>query len=124
MLARIAADGVLVLHFAFILFVMAGASLAFRFPRIVWIHLPAAAWGAYVEIAGRICPLTTLENALRIRAGLEGYADSFVEHYLLPVIYPHGLTRTVQFTLAAAVVIVNAVLYGLLLHRWRKRRIK
>ena len=124
MLARIAADGVLVLHFAFILFVMAGAALAFRFPKIVWIHLPAAAWGAYVEIAGRICPLTTLENALRIRAGLDGYADSFVEHYLLPVVYPHGLTRTVQFALAAAVVIVNAVLYGLLLRRRRKRRIK
>jgi hypothetical protein len=121
---RVAADGVLVLHFAFILFVIAGAGLVFRMPRIVWLHLPAACWGAWVEIAGRVCPLTTLENSLRVRAGLDGYSDSFVEHYLLPVIYPSGLTRAVQLALAAAVIVVNVVLYGLLLRRRHKTRIK
>jgi hypothetical protein len=124
MTLRIAADGVLVLHFAFILFVIGGAGLAFRFPRIVWLHVPAACWGAWVEIAGRICPLTTLENALRVRAGQQGYMDSFVEHYLLPVIYPSGLTRTVQLELATMVIAVNVALYAWLLHRRRKTRIK
>jgi hypothetical protein len=124
MTLRIAADGVLVLHFAFILFVIGGAGLAFRFPRIVWLHLPAACWGAWVEIAARVCPLTTLENALRVRAGQQGYTDSFVEHYLLPVIYPPGLTQSVQFALAAFVILVNAALYGWLLRRRRKTRIK
>jgi hypothetical protein len=124
MMLRIAADGVLVLHLAFMLFVIGGAGLAFRFPRIVWLHLPAAFWGAWVEIAGRICPLTTLENALRAQAGQQGYTDSFVEHYLLPVIYPPGLTQSVQFALAAFVILVNAALYGWLLRRRRKTRIK
>lgn len=124
MMLRIAADGVLVLHFAFILFVIGGAGLAFRFPQIVWLHVPAACWGAWVEIAGRICPLTTLENTLRVRAGQQGYTDSFVEHYLLPVIYPSGLTRTVQLELATMVIAVNVALYAWLLHRRRKTRIK
>ena len=124
MLLRVAADAVLVLHFVFILFVIAGAGLAFRVPRIIWFHLPAAFWGAWVEIAGRVCPLTTLENSLRVRAGLEGYADSFIEHYLLPVIYPSGLTRAVQLVLAATVIVVNVALYGLLLRRRHKTRIK
>jgi hypothetical protein len=121
---RVAADAVLVLHFVFILFVIAGAGLAFRVPRIIWFHLPAAFWGAWVEIAGRVCPLTTLENALRVTAGLEGYTDSFIEHYLLPVIYPSGLTRAVQLVLAATVIVVNVALYGLLLRRRHKTRIK
>lgn len=122
MLTRIAADAVLVLHFAFILFVVGGALLAFRFAWMPWLHLPAAAWGAWVEIAGRICPLTTLENHLRVRAGLDGYQDSFVEHYLFPLIYPAGLTRSMQLALAAFVVVTNVALYSWLLHRRRKSR--
>ena len=119
---RLAADAVLVVHFAFIVFVVGGALLAFRFSWMPWLHLPAAAWGAWVEIAGRICPLTTLENHFRMRAGLEGYEDSFIEHYLFPVIYPSGLTRSMQLVLATAVIVTNVVLYSWLLHRRRNSR--
>jgi hypothetical protein len=123
MLSRIAADLVLVVHFAFIAFVVLGGLLVIRHHWLAWVHVPAAAWGAWVEISGRICPLTTLENALRLEAGLDGYRDSFVEHHLLPVIYPGELTRTIQLALAALVVLVNAGLYGYLLLRRPKTRI-
>ena len=123
MFARFAADSVLVLHLAFILFVVAGALFVMRWPRVAWLHLPAAAWGTFVEVTGRICPLTTLENHLRRTAGLEGYADSFVEHYLVPVIYPAGLTRDTQWWLAGVVVTVNVFLYIHILLRRRKTRI-
>jgi hypothetical protein len=119
MFFRIAADIVLLVHLAFIVLVVAGALLVLRYGWFAWIHLPAAAWGAFVELTGRICPLTTLENAMRVRAGQEGYAVSFVEQYLLPVIYPTGLTREVQFWLAGLVIAINAILYTLI---WRRRR--
>jgi hypothetical protein len=124
MLHRLAADLTLLVHFAFILFVVGGALLVLRWPALVWLHLPAAIWGAWIEISGRLCPLTTLENRFRLAAGLEGYQESFVEHYLLPVIYPGGLTRSLQLWLAAGVVFVNVLLYGYLLLRRRKTRIK
>ena len=110
---------VLMTHFAFILLVVAGALAVFRYPWFVWIHVPAASWGAFVELTGRICPLTTLENFLRIHAGQEGYANSFVEQYILPVIYPVGLTRQVQLLLAVLVVAVNAIIYATILLRER-----
>ena len=122
MLIRVAADAILVVHLAFIVFVVGGALLAFRVSWMPWLHLPAAAWGAWVEIAGRICPLTTLENHLRVRAGLQGYEESFVEHYLLPVIYLSGLTRGMQLVLAFIVIVTNVVLYAWLLRRRRKTR--
>ena len=109
---RLAADGVLLLHLAFIAFVVLGALLVARWRWIAFVHLPAAAWGFFVELTGRACPLTYAENALRIRAGEAGYAQSFVEHYLLAVLYPDGLTRDVQFVLAAAVIASNAAIYG------------
>jgi hypothetical protein len=124
MLHRLAADLTLLVHFAFILFVVGGALLVLRWPALVWLHLPAAIWGAWIEISGRLCPLTTLENRFRLDAGLEGYEESFVEHYLLPVIYPGGLTRSLQLWLATGVVFVNVLLYGYLLLRRRKTRIK
>lgn len=120
---RIAADLVLVTHFAFIILVVAGALLAFRYPWFAWIHIPAASWGAFVELTGRICPLTTLENFLRTRAGQEGYANSFVEQYIFPVVYPAGLTRNVQLSLAGLVVAVNVIIYAaILLRRWKARQ--
>lgn len=122
MFYRIAADLVLLTHFAFILLVVAGAFAVFRYPWFVWIHLPVASWGAFVELTGRICPLTTLENFLRIHAGQEGYANSFVEQYIFPVIYPAGLTRQVQFVLAGLVVAVNAIIYATILLRRRAAR--
>jgi hypothetical protein len=112
MFFRLAADAVLSIHLAFILFALAGALIAARWRWIPFVHLPVAAWGFFVELTGRICPLTYLENYLRSRAGQSGYAESFVEHYLLPIIYPAGLTREIQFVLAGVVIIVNLAIYG------------
>ena len=115
MLFRIAADTVLVLHLGFIVFALLGAVLAVRWRWLPLVHLPAAAWGFFIEISGRVCPLTDLENDLRLRAGQAGYRDSFIEHYLLNVIYPSGLTREIQFILAGVVLVVNAAIYTWLL---------
>jgi hypothetical protein len=113
---------VLLVHLAFVLFVVAGAVLLPRWPRLVWIHLPAAAWGVFVELTGRGCPLTAFENLLRRRAGLDGYPESFIEHYILWLLYPDGLTRDTQLFLAAAVAGINLLLYGWLLLRASRRR--
>ncbi|WP_431478513.1 DUF2784 domain-containing protein [Massilia eburnea] len=118
MLLRFAADALLVLHLAFILFALCGAVLALRWPSVVRVHLPAAVWAIGIELTGAICPLTYLENALRVRAGQQGYADGFIEHYLLPLIYPAGLTPAVQYVLAGVVLGVNLLLYAWL---WRRR---
>jgi Protein of Unknown function (DUF2784) len=119
----LAAAGVLLLHLAFVLFVVFGALLLVRWPRLAWLHLPAAAWGFFIELTGRLCPLTTLEKLLRVRAGLSGYGESFVEHYLLRLIYPGSLTREMQLGLAVGVVTINLLLYGwaFLLPRLRQR---
>ena len=117
MLFRIAADAVLVLHLAFIVFALVGAVLAVRWRWLPLVHLPAAAWGFFIEISGRVCPLTWVENDLRLHAGQAGYRESFIEHYLLNVIYPSGLTREDQFALAGVVLAVNAAIYTWLLLR-------
>ena len=119
MFSRLAADAVLLVHLMFILFVLLGAAMSLRWRWMPFIHLPAAAWGFFVEVTGRICPLTYLENYFRLQAGQSGYAESFIEHYLLAVIYPAGLTREIQFALAGLVVAVNAAIYGWL---WFQRR--
>jgi hypothetical protein len=119
MLFRLTADAVLWIHLAFILFALAGALIAARWRWIPIVHLPVAAWGFFVELTGRICPLTYLENYLRIRAGQSGYAESFVEHYLIAIIYPAGLTREIQFVLAGVVIVVNLAIYGWLFIRRR-----
>jgi uncharacterized protein with PQ loop repeat len=120
MFYRYAADAVLLLHLAFIAFAVFGALLAILWRKVLFLHLPAAAWGVFVELTGRICPLTILENALRIKAGTAGYSESFVEHYLLLIIYPHGLTREIQYILGALVVIVNTAIYLWLFYRFRQ----
>jgi len=119
MLTRLAADAVLLLHLGFILFALLGGVLAVRWRWLPLIHLPAAGWGFFVELSGRVCPLTYLENHLRLLAGQAGYTESFVEHYLLGVIYPDGLTRGLQFALAGVVLLVNVAIYAWL---WRRRR--
>lgn len=119
MLFRLAAEAVLLTHLAFILFALLGAAIAVRWRWIPFVHLPAAAWGFYIEITGRVCPLTYLENDLRIKAGQSGYTESFVEHYLVAIIYPAGLTREIQFALAAVVIAVNMAIYGWLFVRGR-----
>ncbi len=121
MLYLVAADAVLVIHLAFILFALFGAAFAIRWRWFPVLHLPAATWGFFVELTGRICPLTYLENYLRIKDGQAGYTTSFIEYYLMPVIYPAGLTREGQFVLAAVVVVINAAIYGWVFH-WRREK--
>ena len=108
----LAANAVLLVHLAFIVFAVLGAALSARWRWVIAVHLPAATWATYVELSGRVCPLTYLENSLRVRAGQSGYAESFVEHYLLAIIYPAGLTRETQFVIAGAVLLLNFALYG------------
>jgi hypothetical protein len=122
MLFRLAADAVLLIHLAFIMFALLGAAIAARRRWIIAVHLPAAIWGFFVELTGRICPLTYLENYFRTRAGLSGYTASFIEHYMLAIIYPAGLTREIQFILASVVVVVNIAIYGWLFYYWRTPR--
>jgi hypothetical protein len=119
---RFLADAVVVLHFAFVLFVVAGGLLVLRRPRLALVHLPVAAYGALIEFVGWICPLTPLEKWLRRAAGEAGYAGGFVEHYILPVLYPRGLTREVQLTLGALVLAVNLAIYLLVWRRHQRRR--
>ena len=121
MTLRLLADLTVVAHLAFIAFVVAGSALVRRHYAWAWLHLPALAWVAYVEFAGAVCPLTPLENALRERAGDAGYAGGFVEHYLLPIIYPAGLTARTQALLGIAVVALNAAAYYSI-HRSHRRR--
>ena len=117
MFLKLAADSVVLLHLAFIVFVVLGGLVVFRWPRFMWLHMPAAAWGAFIEFTGRVCPLTPLENRLRIAAGETGYSGGFIEEYLIPVVYPDGLTRWVQISLGVGVVAINLVFYGLLVAR-------
>jgi hypothetical protein len=122
MIYRIAADAVLLVHLAFILFVVLGGWLVLRNPKFIWFHLSAAAWGAFIEFSGRVCPLTPLENQLRIVSGSAGYSGGFIERYLIPVVYPSGLDRSLQIALGLGVILVNAVFYGLLVKRWVRTR--
>lgn len=122
MSARLAADLVVALHFAFVVFVVLGGMLAWRNPAFAWLHLPAAAWGAYAELTTTVCPLTTLENMLRDNAGTSGYTDSFVEHYLMPLLYPAGLTPVDQRWLGAIVIGINFVVYSIAFVRTRRRQ--
>ncbi len=118
---RLLADAVAVVHFGFVLFVALGGLAVLRWRRLAWLHLPALAWGAGIEFTGGICPLTPLENYLRARAGEAGYPGGFIEHYLLPVLYPPGLTRGVQIFLGIGVLAVNGAVYWLLWRRTRSR---
>jgi hypothetical protein len=119
---RVLADALVVFHLAFIAFVLAGGVLVITWRRrVAWVHLPAAAWGAYAELTSTICPLTPLENALRRRAGQSGYAGGFVENYLIPIVYPAGLTPNVQVVIGAIVVVVNVAIYAIVWQRSRQR---
>ena len=113
------ADLVVVLHFVFVLFVVFGGLLALRWPKVAYVHLPIALYGALIELVGWICPLTPLEKRLRESAGLQDYQGGFVEHYILPVLYPSGLTRNVQLVLGGLVIALNLGIYALVL--WRGR---
>jgi hypothetical protein len=115
---RLLADATVALHFTFIVFVVLGGLLVLRKPYVAWLHLPAVAWVVWLELTGAICPLTPLENAFRARAGEAGYAGGFVDHYLMPVIYPAGLTPQIQTILGIAVLVLNVAVYAI---AWRRR---
>ena len=110
-LFRAAADLVVAVHAAFVVFVVLGALLVVRRPRLVWVHAPAAVWGVFIEFLGWICPLTPLENYLRQRGGASAYQGEFIEHYILPVLYPAHLTRNHQIWLGSLAVVINILLY-------------
>ena len=116
---RLLADALVVLHLGFIVFVVAGGFAALRWPRIAWLHLPAVAWAIVVEATATICPLTPIENHWRRQAGDAGYPGGFVEHYLIPIVYPAGLTPRGQLALAFAVAAINLVVYVIVLRRRR-----
>jgi hypothetical protein len=121
MIMRFLADVVVLVHLTFILFVAAGGLLVLRWPRLAWLHVPAVVWGVLIELAGWICPLTPLENRLLGAGGETAYAGGFIDRYLMPIVYPTGLTRDMQLALAAAVIGVNLVIYGLLIIRQERQ---
>ena len=119
--AALLADLVVLVHAAFVAFVIVGGFLAWRRPRLAWAHLPAVLWGAWIELTGSVCPLTPLEQRFRRLAGQAGYHGGFIEHYLEPILYPLGLTRNTQLGLGVFVLGANAVLYLALWRRHRRR---
>jgi len=121
MLDRLCADAVVVFHLAFIAFAFAGGLVVLRWRRLMALHLPAVAWATLVEVMHWRCPLTPLENYFRHRGGQVGYAEGFVEHYLEPILYPSGLTPTIQVMIGCAVFLVNAAVYTIVITRWRRR---
>jgi hypothetical protein len=117
MFYRLAADLVLILHGVFVAFVVLGGLFCLRWPATALLQLPAAIWGVGIELTGGICPLTPLENRLRRLAGEQGFEGGFVENYLLSALYPEGLTREVQMTLAGAAILFNVAIYSWVLVR-------
>lgn len=107
------ANALVVFHLGFVLFVVFGAALLFKWPGLVWAHVPALAWGIYIEVSHGICPLTPLENRWRLKAGQEGYQGGFIDHYIMSLLYPDGLTPTVQTLLGVGLVVLNVLLYAL-----------
>ena len=120
--SRILADLLVLVHFGFVLFVVAGGALVLRWPRLALVHVPAAIWGAWIELSGGICPLTPWEKSLRERAGQAAYAGDFIGHYVLPVLYPVDLSREVQIWLGLGVLAINLALYTVVVRRWALRR--
>jgi hypothetical protein len=118
---RLLADGLVVVHAAFVGFVVVGGLLVLKWPRVAFVHVPAVAWGVVVELAGWVCPLTPLENQAREAGGGIAYQGDFIEHYLLPALYPADLTRQMQWTLGVAAVLVNMAIYGLVMVQGRRR---
>ena len=121
MIYSLLADMVLLMHFLFIIFVIFGGLLTIKWKRAVWFHLPLLMWGVLIEYVGWICPLTPLENYLRTQGGGSGYDSSFIEYYLLPVIYPGNLTREIQLLLGTLLIFINIVVYLFVWLKWKKK---
>jgi hypothetical protein len=120
MIYRLSADLVLIIHLAFVLFVLLGGVLVLRWGRLLWLHLAAVFWAVLIEFVGIICPLTPLELALRQRAGQPGYEGDFIEHYVTALLYPAGLTRELQIWFGFAALLPNVLFYGYLVVRRRR----
>jgi hypothetical protein len=116
------ADALVLVHFAFVVFVVFGGLLVMRWPRAMWLHVPAVIWGVLVEFTGWICPLTPLENHLRTTAGEASYQGDFIAHYILPALYPEGLDRSDQLVLGGIALAINAAIYALVFRRHRRSR--
>ena len=119
MLHRLLADGLVLIHGLWLVFVVGGALLAIRWPRVAWVHIPAVVWGVLIELQGWVCPLTPLENELRRMGGQAGYAGGFIERYVTGFVYPAGLTREIQIALGVALLVLNVALYAWV---WRRSR--
>ena len=123
MIYRALAGLILALHLVFVLFVVLGGLLVLRWPRTAWFHIPAAIWGVLIEFTGWICPLTPLESSLRTRGGEAGYNGGFIEHYIQPLLYPAGLTRSTQVVLGSLVLALNLTAYAIMVSRMRRREL-
>ena len=123
MIYRALADLVLVVHLGFVLFVVLGGLLVLRWPPAAWLHVPAAIWGVLIEYTGWICPLTPLENSLRMRGGEAGYSGGFIEHYIQPLLYPAGLTRSTQVVLGSLALVLNLTAYAIVVSRMRRNEL-
>lgn len=122
MLYSLLADIIVIIHLAFIIFVVLGGILVLKWKRIIWLHIPAAIWGALIEFMGWICPLTPLENRFRMMAGDSGYTGDFIARYILPLIYPGALTRGIQILLGVFVIVINIAIYAYIIWRYVARR--
>ena len=114
---NVLANAIVLAHFLFIAFVICGGLLVIRWPRLAFVHLPAAVWGAVVEIFGWVCPLTPLENHFRLLEGDSSYRGDFIARYLLPVIYPENLTTEIQQLLGGIVIVVNVIFYTIAIRK-------
>ena len=119
---RLLSDVVVLLHLTFILFAVLGGIFVIWWRRILWLHLPAVALAAWIEFSGKICPLTYLENWLLVKSGQGGYHGDFIANYIMPIVYPPNLTRKIQITMAAAVIIINLLIYGFILTKKRNKK--
>ena len=122
MIYHLLANIVLILHLAFVAFVVLGALLVLKWKKLIWVHSPAVLWGAFTEFAGIVCPLTPLEVSLRRLGGEAGYAGSFIEHYVIALLYPEALTRGMQIALGFGALLPNVLIYGWLLTRRHPRK--
>ena len=118
---ELAADFALIVHFAFITFVLFGALLFFVLTKIIYVHLPVLFWGIYIELTHSICPLTHLENWFLLKANLKTYSEGFIQNYLVPIVYPKNLTEDLQIYFAIVLVIINSIIYGFIINKIKKR---
>ena len=123
MMYRVLADALVVAHFIFIVYAVAGGLLVIKWGWTAGLHIPVFLWGVLIETFGWICPLTPLENELRTAAGLAGYSGSFIDHYLIPIVYPENLTRPIQWLFAGLLLLVNVIIYSIVIHKYRRSKL-